>query len=129
MTSSEPVLIRNFNLMKNIFDNLDVLTTHYKLKKRDINIVHLLLTRHTTFNAYIQVKTTDFSDSRKTIYRGLTHLENENIIIVAERPTNQYGSMKIYFTEAFIKRVCGEEFGGLYKQWLEWQLNYKEENS
>lgn len=125
--TSEAILIRNFNLMKRIFDNLDVLTTFYKLSQRDINIIHVLLTKHTTYNAYIEIKTSEFSENRRVVYRAIDKLENENIITVKERPTNQHSCLRLYFTVVFIKNVCGEDFAEQYEKWLDWQKSFKEE--
>lgn len=124
--TSDAILIRNFDLMKHIFDNLDVLTTYYKLSQRDINILHLLLQKHSTYNAYIEIKTTDFSRSRRVVYRSINKLEDKSIITVIERPQNQYSKLKLYFTISFIKRMCSEEFSEQYEKWLEWQKTYKE---
>ena len=112
--------------MKDIFDNLEVLSTYYKLKQRDINVIHTLLTKHTTYNAYIQVKSNDFKENRRTLYRSIDSLKEKNIIVVVERPVNQHGFTKLYFTTDFIKRVCGEEVGNLYERWFDWQNEFKE---
>lgn len=125
--TSEPILIRNFNLIKDLFDNLDVLTTRYKLRQRDIDIIHKLLTKHTTYNAYIIVKTSELIKSRRTAYRALEKLEEKNIITIVERPSNQYSRLKLYFTVDFINEVSGEDTATLYEQWLEWQKEFKNE--
>lgn len=123
----DAILLRNFSLMKHIFDNLDVLTVHYKLKQRDINVISTLLSKHTTYNAYIEVKASDFTEPRRTLYRALDKLENKNIITVVERPNNQYGFIKIYFTLLFIRQVCTEEIADLYEKWFEWQISFKDD--
>ena len=123
----DEVLVRNFDLLKRVFDNLDILTTYYKLKARDINFIQSLLMKHNSFNAYIEIKPSELSGSKRTYHRALDKLENEYIITVVERPKNQHGFLKIYFTISFIKRICGDEFGDLYEKWLKWQLSFKDE--
>lgn len=123
--SNDAIIIRNYELLKRIFDELDVLNTYYKLNQRDIGIVQLLCMKHCSYNAYIQVKTSEFKESRRVIYRSLDKLENENILTVISRPRNQHEFLEVYFTVAFIKRVCGEDFAQLYENWLNWQKEFK----
>lgn len=119
--TSEDILIRNFSLMKRVCDNLEILTTVYKLSQRDINVVQTLLFRHNSFKPYITAKIADFSLSRRTAYRAIDSLENQNIITVVNRPKNQYDCLQVYFTVTFIEKVCGIEQAELYTKWFNWQ--------
>lgn len=125
--TSEAIIIRNFDLTKKIFDNIDILTTYYKLSQRDINTISILLSYHNSYNAYIEMKMKNFNLSRRLIYRSLDKLKEKNIIHIVSRPRNQYQLLKLYFTIDFVMNIGGEEFGSLYKKWLEWQMSYKEE--
>ena len=114
-------IIRNFQLMKNIFDNTNVLVTYYKLTKKEISIVQELCMKHNSFKPYIECKIEDFRVSRKSFYRALDKLNNENVLNVVNKPKNQHSVLQVYFTTKFIENVCDEEFANLYKQWLTWR--------
>ena len=116
-----PYIIRNFQLMKQIFDNTDILVTYYKLTKKEISIVQELCMKHNSFKAYIECKIEEFSISRKSFYRILDKLENKNILNVVNRPRNQYSSLQVYFTAKFIQIIGDEEFADLYGKWLTWR--------
>ena len=107
--------------MKHIFDNNDVLVTYYKLTKKEISVIQELCMKHNSFKAYIECSISDFRISRKSFYRALDKLENENILNVVNRPKNQHSSLQVYFTIKFIQKVCDEEFANLYEQWLTWR--------
>lgn len=120
------LIIRNFQLMKNIFANMNVLVTYYKLSKNDISILQELCMKHNSYNAYIECYSKDFVVSRRVFYRVIDKLENENIINVVARSTNQHNPLKLYFTTVFVKTVCGEDFATLYEKWLKYQKSYKQ---
>lgn len=123
--SNNPIAIRNFQLMKNIFDQLDKLNTYYKLTRNDIIVIQQLCMNHNTFNAHIEVSQNNFPFARKTFYRIINRLENENIIEIVSRAKNQYSKLLVYFTSSFISKVCDETFADLYDRWLTWQKTYK----
>ena len=118
---TDNLLIRNFQLMKHIFDNTDILVTYYKLTKKEISVIQELCMKHISFKPYIECKLEDFRVSRKSFYRAINKLENENIVNVVNRPKNQHSNLQVYFTIKFIKNVCDEEFADLYEQWLAWR--------
>ena len=120
-----PVIIRNYDIIKNLVEETEVLTNFYKLSQREINIIHTLCLRHNSFNAYIELSTKDFTESRRVVYRGLDKLENECIICIVNRPKNQYDTLQVYFTVEFIKRICGKEYSKIYRKWLDWQKSFK----
>ena len=114
-------IIRNFQLMKHIFDNIDVLVTYYKLTKKEISVIQELCMKHNSFKAYIECSLDDFKLSRKSFYRALSKLENENILNVVNKPRNQHSYLQVYFIPKFIQKVCDEDFANLYEQWLAWR--------
>ena len=116
-----PYIIRNFQLMKHIFDNTDLLVTYYKLTKKDISITQELCMKHNSFKLYIEYNPEEYKVSRKSFYRAIDRLENKNILNVISRPRNQHSTLQVYFTIEFIKRVCDEDFANLYEQWLAWR--------
>lgn len=111
-------IVRNFQLMKNIFDNLDMLTINYKLSKKEVSIVQELCIKHNSFKFYIECNVDDFNISRKSFYRIIDKLENKNILKIVSRPKNQYSILKVYFTVKFIQIVCDSDFADLYEKWL-----------
>lgn len=123
--TSEAILIRNFELLKEIFDHLEILSRNYNLNRRDINIIQQFCMNHNSYNAYISIKMKNFTETRRVIYRCIEKLEEKNVIVVANRPINQYTSLDVYFTTDFINNVCSEEFADLYSKWLDWQLEFK----
>lgn len=123
--SNETFIIRNYDIIKNLFDEIDTLTNYYKLSSRDIRVVHAIALKHNSFNAYIEITTKDLCESRRVIYRALDKLENECIINIVNRPKNQYEPLQLYFTFEFIKRICGKEYAKEYKRWFKWQMTYK----
>lgn len=122
---SRHCLIRNYELMKAVFDNLNLLTEYYQLSHRDISVIQTLCMNHSTYNAYISVETSKFVEPRRTVYRAIDKLENENIVVVINRAINANKKLQLYFTTCFINRVCGEKFGTRYEKWLNWQKEFK----
>ena len=119
--SSDALIIRNFQLMKNIFDNNDILVTYYKLTKKEICLIQELCMKHHSYKAFIECNPKDFSLSHKSLYRVLNKLENKNVLNIVSKPSNQYSLIQVYFTIKFIQIVCDEEFADLYEKWLAWR--------
>lgn len=119
--TDNPYIIRNFQLMKNIFDNTDILATYYKLTRKEISIIQELCMRHNSFKAYIEFDIKEYESSRKSFYRALSKLENENILVIVNKPRNKYSVLQVYFTIKFIRIICNEEFADLYEQWFNWR--------
>lgn len=126
--NNEEPIIRNFQLMRHIFDNLDILTNEYKLSKSAISVINQLCMKHSTFNAYIECSITEFIISRKSFYRILEKLEELDIIKIAYKPAGRRTSYLVYFTSNFIYHIAEDNFAELYDSWLTHQLDYKERN-
>ena len=123
---SEPVLIRNYDIIHNLFEEPDLLKDFYKLSKREINIIFSLCNKLNSFNPYIEINTKEFTESRRVVYRALDKLENEYIISIVKRPKSQFQTLQVYFTVDFIKKVCGKDYAKTYKIWFYQQKAYKE---
>ena len=117
MINQDKTKIRNFQLMKHIFDNLDIVTTSYNISKNAISVIQQLCLLHNSFKPYIEFQSKDFTLSRKSFYRTLEKLENENIIKVVSKPINSKSIYQAYFTLSFIRSVCEPEFAIIYEDW------------
>ena len=120
-----PYIIRNYQLMKKIFSNIITSSSvaYYKLKVPEVLFINLLCERFNSFRYYIEYRYEDFSHliSKRSFHRILDRLENENIVNIVDKAKNKHSISKLYFTEKFINKLCGEEFGELYSHWLEWR--------
>lgn len=120
------VLIRNFQLTRNVLASQDILVNHYQLKGSAILLIQELCLKHNSYNAYIEFKKSDLNlyMSSKCFYRALDKLQNENIISIVNYPIGKQ-PYRIYFTENFIRKVCNKEFADLYSKWLTQQMKFK----
>ena len=113
-------IIRNYQFTRNVLAGQDILIKQYKLKGNEVLLIQELCMKLNSFKSYIEFKRGDLTSSirRKTFYKILEKLENENIITFDSKPKNQVNTYKLHFTVEFIKTVCEEEFAKEYTRWL-----------
>lgn len=124
----EEILVRNYEILQPYLALGEDILGYYKLKNTSRNLIIFLINKFNSYNAYIQFNRNDFPASRRAFYRAVDVLEEQNIITVVKRQTNQMDDYQVYFTTSFISRICGTEFLYKYRKWFKWQKSFKKVN-